>query len=479
VKNQRRPFETFGASSMMVGAGVVLAFTLASFFGAQASQAVDATPTPEGINLSVPVIAVPPAPTVAAIIPVGAAADTAQVEVVGSGLQPYSYYEVYLRSTPVLVASGFADSTGSFKVTITLPVTLEVGTHSIDVKATDAGGQPFTQTVSQFAVTADRRLAGAGPGSSLISSTVSSTTNSNGSVASSTQTTQTDAAAAAAALGTDALDVGGILFAGGVTATTQPSPSPRGGTAVLAMTVKNVSSTTFDSSMDFWLTSPLGDTIVRLDQISVAGLAPGETRTVKATMTNVGQWPAMMAHVTLTPPAAVENSELVPLTRDTIVWMWPFFALMMLGLLVAGYVLWRCLPVIGRGGRATRFERRENAETLADAAAIVLAEANIFEAEAALVSEPLVVAEADRPHPLIPAVEKPAVEKPAVEKPAVEKPAVKKPAVKKPAVEKPAVEKPGVATPIDEEAAITPKKPRAPRSPKVVPPAPESLESDA
>jgi hypothetical protein len=220
------------------------------------------------------------------------------------------------------------------------------------------------------------------------------------------------------------------------------------------MTVKNVSSTTFDSSMDFWLTSPLGDTIARLDQISVAGLAPGETRTVEATMTNVGQWPAMMAHVTLTPPAAVENSELVPVARDTIVWMWPFFALMMLGLLVAGYLLWRFLPVMSRGGRAAQAERRDNAETLADAAAIVRAEANIFEAQAALVSEPLVVAEADRPHPLIPAANKPAVKKPAVEKP-------------------------GGTTPITDEAAITPKKPRAPRTPKVVPPAPESREGDA
>lgn len=475
MKNQRRPFETFGALSMVMGASVALAIALGSFLSAQSSLAETSTPAPVGIDVIVPVIVVPPAPTVAAIIPVGAAANTAQVEVVVSGLQPYSYFELYLYSTPKLVASGFADSTGTFKVTIALPTTLEAGVHSLEVKGTDAGGQPYKQTVSQFAVTADRRLAGAGPGSSLISSTVSTTTNSNGSVASSTQTTQTDAAAAAAALGTDPVDVGGVLFAGGVTATTQPSPSPRGGTAVLAMTVKNVSSTTFDSSMDFWLTSPLGDTIARLDQISVAGLAPGETRTVKATMTNVGQWPAMMAHVTLTPPAAVENSELAPVTRDTIVWMWPFFALMMLGLLVAGYLLWRFLPVMSRGGRAALAERRDNAETLADAAAIIRAEANIFEAQAALVSEPLVVAEADRPHPLEPAVpllpKKPRAPRgPKVAPAAAELSSAPK---------KPAPKKPAARAPTTDEAVITPKKPRAPRTPKVVPPAPESREGDA
>jgi hypothetical protein len=197
VKNQRRPFETFGASSMVMGASVALAIALGSFLSAQSSLAETSTPAPVGIDVIVPVIVVPPSPTAAAIIPVGAAADTAQVEVAVSGLQPYSYFELYLYSTPKLVASGFADSTGTFKVTIALPTTLEAGAHSLEVKGTDAGGQPYTQTVSQFAVTADRRLAGAGPGSSLISSTVSTTTNSNGSVTSSTQTTQTDAAAAA------------------------------------------------------------------------------------------------------------------------------------------------------------------------------------------------------------------------------------------------------------------------------------------
>lgn len=489
----RRSYKTFGASSMMMGAGVFLAFALASFVGPQASQAVDETPTPVGVNISVDVIAVPPPPTVSAIIPVGAAADTAQVEVIVSGLLPYSYFELYLYSTPKLVASGFADSTGTFKVTITLPTTLETGTHSLEVKATDAGGQPYTRTISQFAVTADRRLAGAGPGSSLISTTVTSGTSSNGdgAVSSSTQTTETDADAAAAALGPDPFDLGGILYIGGVNVSTVPTPSLRGGTLVLAMTMKNVSNTTFDSSMDFWVTSPLSDTIVRLDQISVAGLAPGETRTVQATLVHVGQWPVMVAHATLRPPAAVENSELTPLTRESITWMWPLFGLMMFALFVAGFVLWRYLPVMGRAGRVERAIERDNAETLADAAAIVRAEAEIVTAQVALVEHTIVVAEAERP----PAPEAPAVPKkprtPRVPKPVVESgeansaqpAAAQTPAVKKPAARKPSVKKPAVET-----DATTPKKPRAPRAPKINPApekpatetsAPESVEGDA
>ena len=458
MTKMRRPFVTFGASSMMMGTGVVLALAFASFVSPQSSQAVDATPAPVGIDVIVPVIVVPPEPTVGAIIPVGAAADAAQVEVVVSGLQPYSYFELYLRSTPVLVASGFADSTGTFKVTITLPTTLEAGTHSLEVKATDAGGQPYTKTVSQFAITADRRLAGAGPGSSLISTTVSSgsASSGDGAVSSSTQTTQTDDAAAAAALGPDPFNLGGILYIGGVNVSTVPTPSPRGGTLVLEMTIKNVSHTTFDSSMDFWVTSPLSDTIVHLDQISVAGLASGETRTVQATLPHVGQWPVMVAHATLRPPAAVEKSELTPLTRESITWMWPFFGLMMLALFVAGFMLWRYLPVMGRAGRVERAIQRDNAETLADAAAIVRAEAEIVTAQVALVTQPIFVAKPDRPQ--------------APESTVPVEPSA--PVVPK----KPRA--PRAPKPVIEGEAVVPKKPRAPRAPKAAP-APESNEGDA
>ncbi|GAB2815689.1 hypothetical protein GCM10027022_02170 [Alpinimonas psychrophila] len=455
MTKKRLPLLACGSPSIATGACVVLAIALSSLLIPQVSQAVDATPAPVGINVSVPVIEAPPAPTAGAIIPVGAAADTAQVEVVVAGLQPYSYFELYLYSTPKLVASGFADSTGTFKVTIILPTTLEVGNHSLGVKATDAGGQPYTKTISQFAITADRRLAGAGPGSSLISSTV----NTAGSVASSTQTTQTtqtDPAAAVEALGSNPLDVGGILYAGGVVASTAPLVTPRGGTVILAMTVKNVSNTTFDVSLDFWLTSPLGDTLAYLDPISVAGLAPGETRTVQATLTNVGQWPVMTAHATLTPPAAVEGTDLSAVTRDTVVWMWPFFALIMFGLLVAGYALWRFLPIMGKGRRAERSQRRDDAETLADAAAIVRAEAHIVDAQASLDDDPLFVAEPERPHPLEPAASV----------------VPKKPRAPRTPKGVPAADNDAVTKPVA-------KKPPAPRAPKVVSPASESREDDA
>ncbi len=476
--------------------------------------------------MSVPVIVVPPPPTVSAIIPVGAAADAAQVEIVGSGLLPYSFYELYLRSTPVLVASGFADSAGNFRVTIALPKTLATGVHSLEVKGTDGGGRAYAKTVSQFVITSDRLLAGAGPGSSLLSPTASSMGN-NPTVNSATQTTQTNPAAAAAALGTSPADIGGILFTSGVATTTQLSPSPQGGGAVLAFTVKNVSHTTFDSSLDFWLTSPIGDTITRLDQISVAGLASGETRTISASMIHVGQWPVFVAHVTITPPASVEKTELVPLTRDGIVFTWPLFTLIILGLFAAGYLLWRYLPLISRGSRAAR---RTDPAALVEAESIVLEESRKLAAQSTgdahpmadvepvavvpvvaagfvepvtvetVVVEPVtvepeelvgptpVVPPAKKPTPrkprkppavpLVPAddlpiIEKPAVRKPIADKPAVPKPVagkpvVRKPAVRKPAVRKPAVGEPAVGEPIADKPAVRKPVVRKPAVPKPI-----------
>ncbi len=475
MTQRRRHSVTFGALTILVGASVVLLVSLLTLANPLSSHAEDAVP-PVGIDVIVPVVEVPPAPTAGAIIPVGAAADKAVVEVVVSGLLPYSYFELYLRSTPILVASGFADSTGTFKVTIALPTTLEAGSHSLEVKATDAGGQPYTKTVSQFAVTADRRLAGAGPGSSLLAPTIASGTKANPVENSSTQVTQVDPAVAEEALGTDPVDLGGILNIGGLKTSTQPSFSPQGGTAYLSLTVKNASNTTFDSSVYFWLTSPLGDTITELDHISVAGLAPGETRTIDATMIHISQWPVLFGHATITPPAVVETTELTPLTRDALVLTLPIFATIMAGLFVAGYLLWRYLPVMTKRDKSER-ERRE---TLAEAASIVRAEATLLEAETALVEQEALLVEPVEPEPEEQAslvVEPPVVKKPRAPRAAAAQPAVAKPAAAKtPAAKTPAA-KTAVAKPAVAKPAVAKPKPKPKPKPKATPkPEPENDE---
>ncbi len=509
MTNSRRQVVTFGACFILVGASVLLLSLVLAVLNPSSSRAAEEIPlpTPVGLEMSVPVIVVPPPPTVSAIVPVGASADLAQVDVVVSGLLPYSHYELYLHSTPVLVASGFADSTGTFKVTISLPKTLVAGAHSLEVKGTDGGGRAYTKTVSQFVITSDRLLAGAGPGSSLLPTT-SSSMGSTPTVNSSTQTTQTNPAAAVAALGTSPTDIGGILFTSGVATTTQPSFSPQGGGAVLAFTVKNVSHTTFDSSLDFWITSPVGDTITRLDQISVAGLASGETRTISASMIHVGQWPVLVAHVTITPPASVEKTQLVPLSRDGIVFTWPLFALIIAGLMALGYLLWRYVPLMNPASRAAR---RNDPTILAEAEPIVrdesrdVAGATTPDEPRMIVADPVavvpeaVVPVAVLPEELVvptsvpPAVKKPAprtprkppaapvvptedlpiIEKPALRKPIADKPAVPRPVADKPAVRKPAVRKPAADKPVGGEPVADKPKPRPKPKPK---PQPENNE---
>ena len=53
-----------------------------------------------------------------------------------------------------------------------------------------------------------------------------------------------------------------------------------------------------------------------------------------ATMIHLAQWPVLFAHVTITPPASIEGTDLSPLTRDAFVWIWPFFAMAMAAFLL-------------------------------------------------------------------------------------------------------------------------------------------------
>jgi methionine-rich copper-binding protein CopC len=69
-----------------------------------------------------------------------------------SGLEPFSYIEVYANSEPVLLASGFADENGEFNVTVSLPATLPPGDHSVSVQNTLSDGTTVETTLVAFSV---------------------------------------------------------------------------------------------------------------------------------------------------------------------------------------------------------------------------------------------------------------------------------------------------------------------------------------
>ena len=69
-----------------------------------------------------------------------------------SGFEPFSYVEIYVRSEPVLLASGFADASGQFTATVDLPDNLPPGDHSITVANTLADGSFQEVRLTQFNV---------------------------------------------------------------------------------------------------------------------------------------------------------------------------------------------------------------------------------------------------------------------------------------------------------------------------------------
>uniref|UniRef100_UPI0026113B0E hypothetical protein n=1 Tax=uncultured Aurantimicrobium sp. TaxID=1705357 RepID=UPI0026113B0E len=65
----------------------------------------------------------------------------------GSGLEPGSYWEVVVRSTPIVIASGYVRQDGTYSAVAYMPEGLEAGVHRIIWEGTDVDGSPIVSTV--------------------------------------------------------------------------------------------------------------------------------------------------------------------------------------------------------------------------------------------------------------------------------------------------------------------------------------------
>ena len=149
-----------------------------------------------------------------------------------------------------------------------------------------------------------------------------------------TQTTIKDTAAAAAALGANPTKIAGVFYVSGLTTHIESEAGPGGGTMVLDFTMRNITDAPITSSLRFWLDNAVNLPVAMVDKVSIDSLAPNETRTVSATIPDVGQWAWFKGHVTMTPPADIGGTALSPVTRDSFSIIPPYFAL--IALAVAG-----------------------------------------------------------------------------------------------------------------------------------------------
>jgi hypothetical protein len=114
----------------------------------------------------------------------------------------------------------------------------------------------------------------------------------------------------------DEVDLGGILFVSGLTSVYSWSINPLDGALDTSFTVRNVSKTTFDSTVRFWVDGPLGNQLSEVADVKVTDLKPGESRTLEAKLGGIGQSTFVQVHAKLSPPKVVEGVKLDPLTRD-------------------------------------------------------------------------------------------------------------------------------------------------------------------
>jgi len=271
---------------------------------------VDSTPTN-----------VPTAQTVS--LSSGQSITSAQVDIVLVGLQPFSLVQVYAQSTPVLIASGFADKNGTFTAKASLPPTLEAGSHSVVAAAQKKGETaPTLVSLVQFVVSTNGTLTnttkgtkgykpGSSSGSGVTESPAPSTT----------------------ASPVDILD--GVLFIGGLKLDASPNLKVQGPDATAGFTLMNAYKRAYTVSVDETVKAWGVGEISRISNYSVTNLRPKEARTILKTIHGIGQWGFYTIDLTVTPPAKLDSLTLPAVHRQSVVLVVPLLPILVVLILLA------------------------------------------------------------------------------------------------------------------------------------------------
>ncbi|MDQ1129036.1 hypothetical protein [Microbacterium sp. SORGH_AS_0888] len=132
--------------------------------------------------------------------------------------------------------------------------------------------------------------------------------------------------------------IAGGLYLSDVNAASRPTLNPLEGRTELWFTVRNLSTDTVDATSDFSLATFYGE---RIDgaRVDVSALRPGETRVVGTTLQGSGQWPFVIGRVTLDPPDTIGGQKTAPVSRATVVYVFPWLLAIVAVLLALAVVL--------------------------------------------------------------------------------------------------------------------------------------------
>jgi len=82
----------------------------------------------------------------------GSATVGSRVAVDATGFMPGSEVEIWLESTPVLLASVVADGTGSIATIVRIPTTADEGDHHIVARGEGADGEPLSLSAALMVI---------------------------------------------------------------------------------------------------------------------------------------------------------------------------------------------------------------------------------------------------------------------------------------------------------------------------------------
>ena len=292
-------------------------------------------------------------PTQFVTLPVGKSATTAPVvDIQLTNLEPYSFVQVFAQSTPVLIASGFADKYGVFKVKANLPNNLEAGDHTITASVQKKGETTAAlQTLVKFAVstggTVQKAPKGGGAGSDGGATNV------------------TESPVASPQPSSDTLSIGGVLLVGGVLSESPTTWNLDGAPAKVAISLANNYSKSFAVDVSISVTNVFGQQVASIADYRVASLKPKTNLMLIAKSRNsLGQWGVYNTRVTVKPPSKLDSLQLNSVEREGTFFVWPTWPLAFTAVLALALALRRRIVswlrlLIGQASRQPEQETSE------------------------------------------------------------------------------------------------------------------------
>ena len=357
MNKSRRRSEKMGAGIILVPAAVAVFLSLfAAAAGAHAdditviSSVVDSTPSAT--------------PTQFVTLPIGSDAATAPiVNILLTGLEPYSFVQVFAQSDPVLISSGFADKYGVYKAKANLPPNLEPGTHTVAALAqtkgeTTASLKPLIHFAVSESGTVVKSSSGSGGGSTGGGSTGggSGGGSTGGGSGGTTGGGSTGGGVTESPVATPQpssnLSIGGVLLVGGVESSSIATYDPNGAPARVAVSVANNYSKSLSLVVSFSITNLFGQEVARIANYKVESLKPKANLLLSAqTKNGIGQWGFYNTKVTVSPPSKIDELNLYSVTRDSSFFVWPMIPTSIVLLLLALELLRRIFwPYLGDRG---------------------------------------------------------------------------------------------------------------------------------